>query len=364
VNPVLVPTIVVLSALQAGSDSPPARHFGNERARVEQAILSKLDLEFARVRLEMLRTLDAEMPIPFLGIDTYPPEKGRESAPLRLSKIFADSGALAAGLQVDDVLLEIAGKRVTNVPEIRDAIRANRAGDRIPVHVQRAGRDLVVMATLGRRPFDGEDEDLEVAPPPEPLVPRSVDFESMPVGSAPAGMRIGTTGLGEPARFLVVAVEGAPSGARVLRQESNDAAGYRFPFAVLEGSAAGDFHASTSFRFVSGESDRAAGLVFRFQDQDNYLVARANELEKDVRLFRVLHGVRRQVPGAMREVDLSAPGWHRMEVTMRGHDIAVRLDGKLVIESADTNWVAGAIGLWTKSDAVTEFDDLAVGPVE
>jgi hypothetical protein len=122
------------------------------------------------------------------------------------------------------------------------------------------------------------------------------DFEDMPLGAPPIGFSFGLTGGGPPPRWAVLEDPSAPAGTRVLAETSGDRTDARFPHAVLNGFSARDVALRVEFRAVAGRVDQAAGLVLRWQDAGNYYVARANALEDNVRLYRVVNGrrIRRQ----------------------------------------------------------------------
>jgi hypothetical protein len=124
-----------------------------------------------------------------------------------------------------------------------------------------------------------------------------VDFENMATGAAPDGFTTGLTGEGKPVHWIVVEDDSAPSGTRALAEASGDATNYRFPLAVYNGFVAKDVDVSVRFKPISGEVDQAAGLMVRVLDTDNYYVARANALEDNVRLYKVVDGDRDQFAG-------------------------------------------------------------------
>ncbi len=124
-----------------------------------------------------------------------------------------------------------------------------------------------------------------------------------------------------------------------------------------------DVDLSTRFKPISGKLDRAAGLILRARDSDNYYVVRANALENNVRLYRVLHGRRTLVAG--RDVPVATAVWQTLRVRAEGSRFEVYLDGKLLFEANDrTVGGAGRVGLWVKSDSVTLFDDFAIRSLE
>lgn len=206
--------------------------------------------------------------------------------------------------------------------------------------------------------------DRSPAPPP-PAGARVIDFEGSAAGAPPAGFAFGRTGRGGPGRWEVVAAEDAPSGRQVLAQTSTDATSFRFPLAVVEGFAARDVDLAVRFRPVSGEVDRAAGLVWRYRDPDNYYIVRANALEDNVVLYKVEAGKRTDldVKGAGRtygaEAEVREGAWSELRVIARATLFTVYLDGRELFQVEDATFrEAGGVGLWTKADSVTRFDDL------
>jgi hypothetical protein len=190
---------------------------------------------------------------------------------------------------------------------------------------------------------------------------RSYHFDGDKADAPPAGFRFGRTGQGKKGRWVVKAAEGAPSGANVLAQVDTDNTDYRFPVAVADEPRLRDLKLSVRCKPVSGKVDQACGLVFRFRNAKNYYVARANALENNVRLYYVKNGRRRQIASYSGKV--TSGEWHELAVTARGEDFEVRYDGKKVIGARDKTFSApGRIGVWTKADSVTYFDDLTVSP--
>ncbi|HKH49926.1 MAG TPA: family 16 glycoside hydrolase [Thermoanaerobaculia bacterium] len=201
--------------------------------------------------------------------------------------------------------------------------------------------------------------------PPAPAGARVIDFEGMAVGAPPEGFTLARTGKGGPGRWEVVAVDGAPSGGKALAQTSTDTTGYRFPLAVVEGFTARDVDLAVRFRPVSGAVDRAAGLVWRYRDANNYYIVRANALEDNVVLYKVEDGKRTDldVKGAGRTYGVKAEvpkdAWSELRVIARGSLFTVYLNGQELFQVEDGTFrEAGRVGLWTKADSVTRFDDL------
>ena len=188
---------------------------------------------------------------------------------------------------------------------------------------------------------------------------RKWDFESGLVDQPPAGFSFGRTGGGRMGRWLIEAEKDAPSGAHVLAQVDTDSTSYRFPIAVAEDSSFRDFRLAVRCKPVSGKVDQACGIVFRYRDENNYYVVRANALENNVRLYYVRDGERHQF--ADWNGPVSSGMWHELQVSTNGDRFEISWDGKKVIEARDKTFSeAGKIGLWTKADSVTYFDDLTV----
>jgi len=155
----------------------------------------------------------------------------------------------------------------------------------------------------------------------------------------------------------IVNAPGAPSAGQALAQTArNDSA--VFNVVLIPGVERQDLDLSVAMQSMAGEIDEGGGPLWRAQDANNYYVARFNPLEHNYRVYTVVDGKRTQLASA----DLpSAPGWHTLRVTMTGDHIRCYYDGELALEVHDSTFpAAGLIGLWTKADAQTQFDDLRV----
>jgi len=186
------------------------------------------------------------------------------------------------------------------------------------------------------------------------------DFESDKPGEPPQGYSFGRTGKGLPGKWVVKAVDDAPSGKNVLAQTDADSTDYRFPIAYT-GPEMKDLRLSVKCKPVSGKVDQGCGLIFRLKDVDNYYVARANALEDNVRLYHVVKGDRRQFAGWNGKV--ASGKWHDLAIEAQGDHFQVFFDGKKVIDAHDKTFTdAGKFGVWTKADSVIQFDDLTATP--
>jgi hypothetical protein len=188
------------------------------------------------------------------------------------------------------------------------------------------------------------------------------DFGAEAPGAAPNGFSFGRTGQGREGRWVVVADPTSPAGGRALAQLDDDATDYRFPVAVAEAPVLRDLRLEVRCRPLSGKVDEACGLVFRFRDADDYYVARANALEDNVNLYRVVKGRRSQIAGWRGAVTRDA--WHALAVEARGDHLKVFWDGRPVVDARDATFPeAGRVGVWTKADSVTHFAALTAVPL-
>ena len=189
------------------------------------------------------------------------------------------------------------------------------------------------------------------------------DFEDGQAGQAPAGFSFGRTGQGRLGQWVVKTDPNASIGGHVLAQLDPDGTDFRFPMAVANEPLLADLRLSVKCKPVAGEIDQACGLVFRYQDENNYYVTRANALEGNVRFYKVVKGNRQQFAGWNGAV--ASGVWHELRVDAQADRFTISWDGKKIIDAHDQTFPdAGRIGLWTKADSVTYFDDLKVEPRE
>lgn len=323
------------------------------RLKLLHALDDQIDLAAARAHLDARLTLDVVIPIPYLGVDADTFEEG-----MLVSHVYPLTAAEAAGLQPGDVLLSLSGAATTSKVTLGAAIRSHQVGDAIELRARREGAELLLHSTLGQRPEEDEDEDEQfpdlAQPPAPPPAPVAFDFEAEASGSTPSRLEILLGGHGAPASFVVV---GEP-GEQCLKQDSNDTTGIRFPLAIVRDFSAGDVVGRARFRFAGGRVDKAAGVVLRYRDPFNYLVARANAAEADLRIFRVANGVRRTLPGAVVKAPCDDDAWHTLEFRAVGTELTATMDGTIVATTHDAWFLEGGVGLWTKSDSLNEFDDV------
>lgn len=196
---------------------------------------------------------------------------------------------------------------------------------------------------------------------PAPIQPAGKEFvynfDNDAAGKLPPRFHSALTGQGAREEWVVKADSSAPSQPNVIAQMSTDKTDYRFPLAIADDGSFQDLDLSVKFKAVSGEVDRAAGLVFRLKDTNNYYVVRANALENNYRLYRMVNGRRVQFGGA--NVKVASGEWHELRVECVGNHIICYFENEKKIDATDDTFKeAGKVGLWTKADSVTYFDDL------
>jgi hypothetical protein len=178
-------------------------------------------------------------------------------------------------------------------------------------------------------------------------------FDAGKAGEAPDGFSV------EVGEWKVAADSTAPSRPNAIAQVAKSK-GPVFNVAILKDEAFKDLDLSVKLKSIDGDIDQGGGLVWRAKDAKNYYIARYNPLEENFRVYKVVDGKRSQLGTA--EVK-PPPGWFEIRVEMAGDSIRCFLDGKQHLEAKDGTFAeAGRIGLWTKADAQTHFDDLKVAP--
>ncbi len=197
---------------------------------------------------------------------------------------------------------------------------------------------------------------------PESVV---IGFDSDAPGSLPSGWAQAMTKKGSSPRWEVLRDPTAPSAPNVLAQLSVDRMAGRFPLAIYERASIRDGELSVRFKPVSGQVDQAAGVVWRYRDPNNYYIVRANALEDNVVLYKVQNGERisippKDMPSRSYGVKHTIPkrSWSELKVVFIRNAATIYLDGAKLFEAEDDTFPdSGKIGLWTKADSVTYFDN-------
>ena len=184
----------------------------------------------------------------------------------------------------------------------------------------------------------------------------TINFDTFKTGAPPPGWTATQTGKGE-AKWEVVADASAPSKPNVLKQ-SGEAT---FPICFKNDSQIKDGYVEVKFKPVSGKEDQAGGVIWRCKDKDNYYVARANASEDNLTIYHTIAGKRVAFRNVKTKV--TSGQWHTLRVEFTGNQFTVIFDGKKLIEATDNSFHdAGKVGLWTKADSITLFDDFSYGP--
>jgi hypothetical protein len=180
---------------------------------------------------------------------------------------------------------------------------------------------------------------------------RSWDFDSDQTGAGLSGFS------NEVGEWKVIADATAPSKSNVLAQLAKSE-GPVFNITLISDTSFTDVDITVKLKAIAGEIDQGGGVVWRANDSKNYYIARYNPLEENYRVYKVENGQRTQLGSA----DIKrSEGWHTLRVTMKGDHIECFYDTKKYLDVRDSAFKnAGKIGLWTKADAQTHFDDFVV----
>jgi hypothetical protein len=194
-----------------------------------------------------------------------------------------------------------------------------------------------------------------------------IRFDRSVEGSLPSGWTVAMTHAGGAPKWEIVRDDSAPHPPLVLAQLSRDPTAGRFPLAILERASLRNGEVSVAFKPVDGGIDRAAGVVWRYRDPNNYYIARANALENNVVLYKVENGTRLSI--APKGLPSRAYGvkhkvlsgrWSTLRVVFKDNLFTVFLNGERLFDTVDQTFTeAGKVGLWTKADSLTYFADFS-----
>jgi hypothetical protein len=189
---------------------------------------------------------------------------------------------------------------------------------------------------------------------------RIIDFDTATLGKMPPGWSEATAKSGSVPKWQVLRDGSAPTQPYVFAR-MNDPANH-CPLAIFDPLAVRDGDISVRLKPLTGHTDQTGGLVFRYRDANNYYLARANALDNTVALFKVQNGQLSPLCAGVRH-PIPANGWSILKVAVRGHRFQVYVNHRRVLETQDETFQnTGKVGLWTKGDAVTYFDDFRVYP--
>ena len=192
-------------------------------------------------------------------------------------------------------------------------------------------------------------------------IAETVNFDDMKVGAAPAGWTATQTGSGS-AKWAVEKDNSAPSKPNVLKQSGQAT----FPVCIKDNTSLKDAFVEVKFKPVSGKEDQAGGVIWRAKDSNSYYIARANALEGNVVLYKTVNGKRSPLDIVGRKggygvkEPVASGQWHTLRVEFAGNHFKLSFDGEHLFDVEDTTFTeAGKVGVWTKADSVTLFDDFA-----
>ena len=188
------------------------------------------------------------------------------------------------------------------------------------------------------------------------------NFDSEAAGDLPGGWKIETTHpRGADATWRIIADSEAPSGGHVLALTSpNHDYGGAYNLCWTDAVHFRDGIVEVKARANTGEEDQGGGPIWRAQDKNNYYIARYNPLEHNFRIYYVKDGARKKLASAPR-LTIGVGEWFTIRIVHNGSRIEGWLNGSRLLEISDTTFKdAGGVGLWTKADAVTAFDDFSV----
>lgn len=136
-----------------------------------------------------------------------------------------------------------------------------------------------------------------------------------------------------------------------------------FPIAVHKDVAAFENgELSVKFKMIGGTLDRCAGILFNVKPNGDYLTVRFNGTEDNVVLWKFVNGVRSQVRRGTKAMPLELGTWNELRVVTKGPNAKAYLNGELMIDENWTSPISGKVGLWSKTDSMTEFDAFTVTP--
>lgn len=188
-----------------------------------------------------------------------------------------------------------------------------------------------------------------------------IDFDSVPLGKMPPGWTAEVTNGPVAPPWQVVRDTSAPTQPFVLAQVSNGPAN-RSPLAILDTMAVRDGDVSVRVKSLAGRPEQTGGVIVRYHDPNNYYYARADALTHTIGLFKVQNGQTYRVAADVRH-DVPANAWCILKVAVRGAKFQVYVNHRRLLQAQDATFLgAGKVGLWTRADSSTYFDDFRVSP--
>jgi hypothetical protein len=189
---------------------------------------------------------------------------------------------------------------------------------------------------------------------------RGFHFNKDDIGKLPAGWKAAQTGKGKGSVWKVVADETTPSKTGLALAQMAEGPNAMFNLCVADKPSLKNVEVLVAFKAIKGKNDQGGGIVWRYQDANNYYVARMNPLEDNFRVYRVAAGKRKGL-GRKEKLKVPVNEWHNLKIQQVGDRIECFLGGTKHLDVKDDTFTkAGKVGLWTKSDAQTRFDQFIV----
>ncbi len=185
-------------------------------------------------------------------------------------------------------------------------------------------------------------------------------FDGEQIGGLPKGFRATeTSGTGTRATWKVVADVSAQSKSQIVALTESKNSGQTYNLLIAQKTQFKDLEIEVMVKALGGKEDQGGGPIWRAKDENNYYISRWNPLEDNFRVYFVKNGRRKQIGTATIKADPTA--WHKIKIEHKGNRLVAEFDGRKLIELRDDTFPdAGMVGLWTKADATTGFDDFEV----
>jgi hypothetical protein len=180
-----------------------------------------------------------------------------------------------------------------------------------------------------------------------------------PIGKPPVQFTFAVTGEGQDIHWDVQLDHLAAARRPILVQSGKAEPGDNVALALLNGVMLQNGEMDVRFKVNSGEDDQSAGIVWRYQDPQNYYLARASAKDESCSVYRVKKGMLKLLD--TQQVTVMPYTWHGLRVVFVQKNYTVFVDGELVVGGKDSGLMkAGKVGLCTLSDSAVHFDDIRV----
>jgi hypothetical protein len=193
----------------------------------------------------------------------------------------------------------------------------------------------------------------------EPATPSRAETVTFAASKGLGDFEFAATGGGSPGAWSVV----RDDATEALAQTGIDSTDDRFPLAIYRPFAGRNVYVSIRFMPVSGNIDRAGGVIVRLTSAGDYYLARANSLENNVRFYRVVGGKRQMIAGV--DASVTSGAWHTLGIAARDDRFIILFNGRELFGATDATVPGpGRVGLWTKADSVTWFESIRIKSLE